>query len=732
MIEHLVGQFRNDIRRKPCVEPRAGNDENDGNMPMSELSSAGLMKQWGAVLSVADASPTDSTGLPCCILRPPWRISKEAPSAVSAASLDPAAADFGIRFAERFVAARRQGLIPRRSGRGLLRQLQHPRADLKWIRHAIRYLGRTKGRSGTESSRLSLPQGAVAGAIAINRDPRQRALLRRLWVSRGAKPDLVAWVLEQEVAAVAAWRALFFDIGDRAKEPFRLFAALKLAEEELKNGVASGLPPLAECAGLEFGMAALCCGLIMEGGGPTANSLLPAGDAAECMDFLRVRRALLLNPDALPLDGKWVGEAIRKYNQVHAELRAEEGGAIFDMGPYDLPGYRGSGNYCEAEEDPEAATEVEVATEAEAETEAKPDPWLAPDRLPLEDLRVMAGLWCQCAPARQKVLRSASLQPPWQKSKESAPTPAAGGLPDEMSRPDFGNLLAIRVAAAGRSGELPAGGSYHWIRLMAAALEPVEPVAEGGMADVDDAALRRAVELHASENSRQLLQAALMTRDAEIGNVAQWLGLDPRVVDAYAMLFFNLPARRWDPRYRSRIEAWIKDGRNPLDGGNLPPGRGLTDEMRAAANITLDDLRRLLGFHAVDDRAVDAADRLLELLCRVAQRGQIQGEGRHQKWGTGSGSPSHQLGKTQFQNAVKLAAERINAADLGRASILQDAGVDVQREWKKAARESQREVAKLIMEDEGFALEVAPPQGWDETTELGGSLESGESSSAKT
>ena len=163
---------------------------------------------------------------------------------------------------------------------------------------------------------------------------------------------------------------------------------------------------------------------------------------------------------------------------------------------------------------------------------------------------------------------------------------AAGGLPDEMSRPDFGNLLAIRVAAAGRSGELPAGGSYHWIRLMAAALEPVVPVAEGGMADVedvDDAALRRAVELHASENSRQLLQAALMTRDAEIGNVAEWLGLDPRVVDAYAMLFFNLPARRSDTCYRSGIEARIKDDRNPLDGGRLPPGRGLTDEMRGGS-----------------------------------------------------------------------------------------------------------------------------------------------------
>ena len=67
---------------------------------MSELSAAGLMKQWGAVISVPDASSSGSTELPPCILRPPWRPSQKAPSAVSAAGLDPAAADFGIRFAE--------------------------------------------------------------------------------------------------------------------------------------------------------------------------------------------------------------------------------------------------------------------------------------------------------------------------------------------------------------------------------------------------------------------------------------------------------------------------------------------------------------------------------------------------------------------------------------------------------------------------------------------------------
>ncbi|HSO79226.1 MAG TPA: hypothetical protein VLQ88_03490, partial [Chromatiaceae bacterium] len=215
------------------------------------------------------------------------------------------------------------------------------------------------------------------------------------------------------------------------------------------------------------------------------------------------------------------------------------------------------------------------------------------------------------------------------------------------------------------------------------------------------------------------------------GNVAKWLGLDPRVVDAYAMLFFNLPARRSDTRYRSGIEAWIKEGRNPLDGGQLPPGRGLTDEMRAAANITLDDLRGVLGFDAVDARAVDAADRLLELLCRVAQRGQIQGEGRHQKWGTGSASPSHQLGKTQFQNTVKLAAERINAADLGNLSILQDVGACIQPEYEKAARESQREVAKLIMEDEAVDPEEVE-QALEEMIERGEIHKRVELSSAQT
>ena len=225
------------------------------------------------------------------------------------------------------MAALRRGLVPRRSGRGLLRQLKGKRDDRKWIRHAIRYLEATEGRPIAECHRLSPPQRAVAGAIAINRDPRQRALLRRLWVSHGADPDLVARVLELDAAAVAAWRALFFDVGDRAREPFRFFAALKLAdEEELKDDGDSGLPPLAECACLGFGMAALRCGLVMEGGGPAADSLLPAGDAAECMDFLRVRRALLLHPDAFPLDAQ-VGRRRDQQIQKGARRAARAGGS---------------------------------------------------------------------------------------------------------------------------------------------------------------------------------------------------------------------------------------------------------------------------------------------------------------------------------------------------------------------------------------------------------------------
>ena len=109
----------------------------------------------------------------------------------------------------------------------------------------------------------------------------------------------------------------------------------------------------------------------------------------------------------------------------------------------------------------------------------------------------------------------------------------------------------------------------------------------------------------------------------------------------------------------------------------------------------------------MDSRAVDAADRLLELLCRVAQRGQNQGQGRHQRWGTGSASPSHQLGKAQFENVVRLAAERINAADMGILSILRDAFVLVEPEYQKAARTNQREVARLIKVDEAVHPEEA-------------------------
>lgn len=608
------------------------------------------------------------------VLRRPWDAAEAESDAGNSARLaEGDRPDFGIRFARGFVAACREGRVPRRRRRGLLRR---QRGGLRWIRHAIRYLERTEGLAGFGAAALSPPQSAVAEALAIDLDPAQRALLRRLLLSHGAEPDPVARVLERDAAAVAAYQALFWDVGDRVKEPFRFYAALQLGDEEdlkqLQQGGDAGLPPLAECAGLDFGMGLLHCGLVFEG-----HAAAP--DATDLMDYLSAWRGLLLHADACLPQAKVVGDAISKFNRVHGELRAVEGK------PTDSEELR-------------AAVGLPSLTDPE---ESAPEPSPASVRLTLVDLHRMAGLWRQCAPAASpQRMPASSLQPPWRKSDEPERNPA--GFPAEMSRPDFGSLLAKRVAAAGRSGELPAGGAFHWIRVMAAGFEQEAPAAEGGMEDAEDAedaALRRAVELHASGSSRQLLQAALVTRDTEIGVVADFLGLDKPVVDAYAALFFNLPARRWESSFLLNVEARIQAGRDPLDGGELPPGRGLADEMRAVAGISLDDLRHLLGFRAADSRAVDAADRLLELLVRVARRGGRPGEGR------GSRSP----GKARLESAIRLAAERINVFDFSPLSGLADVmnGPDFQDPYRKAVKASQWQVYILTSMDAGLTEEEA-------------------------
>lgn len=631
-----------------------------------------LMAEWGPLVQpffYRVAAPGSDGGQRAApVLRRPWNATEAVTDAGNSGGLPEGdRPDFGIRFARGFVAACREGKVSRRLRRGLLRR-QH--GGLSWIRHAIRYLERTEGRAGYGAAALSPPQSAVAGALAIDLDPARRALLRRLLLSHGAEPEPVARVLELDVAAVAAWRALFFDVGDRTREPFRFFAALQLADQEdLQQGGAVGFPPLAECACLGFGMAVLHCGQILEGGGPDAAGF--PSDAEEIMGYLLAWRSLLLDADACRLNARVGGDAIRKYNNVHGELRAQPVARFFAEEFRDAIGLSVSPDPGASDPDPDSEL------------------WPASVRLTLEDLRRMAGLWHQCAPpASPQRMADSRLRLPWRRPDE--PALAAAGFPAEMSRPDFGGLLAKRVAAAGRSGELPAGGTFHWIRLMAAGLEMGAAAAEGGMADAEDAALRRAVELHASGSSRQLLQSALVTCDAEIGGVADFLGLDARVVDAYAVLFFNLPARRQDSSFIQNIESRIRAGLDPLDGGSVPPDRGLAEEMKAVPGITLDDLRRLLGFRAADSRAVDAADRLLGLLDRVSRRGQNQGAGRS-------------VGKVPLESAVRLATRRINAHELGPASSLSGAlsHPAFTRALEKANRESANAVRRRLRTDAG-------------------------------
>lgn len=679
---------------------------------MNGLNATGLMKLWEAAVRVADISSSDSPDLHCCTLSQPWQRLKT-PSAQTAVGLDFVSPDFGIRFAKGFVTARRQGLISRRSGRGMLGQVKL-RGDLMWIRHAIRYLERLEvdRRPVAGQGSRSPPQLAVAEAISIAHNPRQLALLRRLLISQGAEPDKVAAAMELNAATVAAYRALFFNVGDRDREPFRFFAALMLTDEENleqsndPDGVDenAGLQPLAEFACFGFGMAVVHCGLGFEGSGsPVEWSSEADGEAdgeADRMVFLRAWRTLLLHPNACLPSAKVVSEAIAKYTKVNGELRARRSNSAFSMST--------------ALNEALDQQLVPALDEPELDEPEPIEPKLSAPfvHLTREDLCWMAELWHRCeptGPALATPLPACTLQPPWRRAEE----PELGGVdfPDELWRPDFGSLLAKRVAAAGRSEELPTGGPFHWIHLMAAGLESALVGGRSGVDDADATVLRQAAELDARAASRQLLQAALVTRDAEIGEVAAPLGLDVRVVVAYAVLYFHLRACRrgsYNPDIQRRIEACNQNSRN----GGIIPDSGLEAVVAAAPRITLDDLWHLLGFRVVNYHPVDAANRLLKLLLRVTRGGQVQSGGIKKARNSSGIHP----GKAQVETAVRRATEKINVYDLDPSSLDNPAFTSsMLLGLAKAKKRSKYETYILMLMDSGSLTKEEAELRWEQT-----------------
>lgn len=587
--------------------------------------------------------------------------------------------DFAIRFARRFVEACRQGLVPRRRMLGL----QRGGSCLHWISSAVTFLQRSEDRVSGRMEGLSPPQLAVGGAIAIDRDPRLRGLLQRLLIARNSDAGKVARVLEMDAEAVAAWQALFFDFGDREAEPFRFFAVLNApAGGDEGDG---GLPPLIECACLDLQFVILHCGVVDGGHGKAAGELLQeSGDFEEVISYLVAWRELLLHSNAYPLNSRSVGNAQIHLKKVEAELRKQP---IVPMYSESFKAAVGHGS-------------LKVQEEPHPEAESKPEPELT--RLTIDELRMTCDLWNLCAEVKaQGGFSSCSLKPLLRRSDQSVGT----GIPLEMSRPDFGALLAQRVAASGRSGQLPEDKAFHWIRLMADELVKEAPGGRCGRGDADRHALRRAMELHASRTSRQLLQATLVMSGAEIPEVADFLRLDARVVDAYATLYYNLPGRRRESSYRLEIERRIKDGRDPLGGGRLPPDRGFTAVMRVVPDLTLDDFQHIMGFRAWPDQAAHAAFRFLQAVDRQARRGGMrEGVGK-----TGAAVSGGHRGDVQFESALRRAAKRINAHDLGPAHSHEGVFKDPNyiRSFAKARESNRLQVIDQMRKDAGLTEEEA-------------------------
>jgi hypothetical protein len=207
-----------------------------------------------------------------------------------------------------------------------------------------------------------------------------------------------------------------------------------------------------------------------------------------------------------------------------------------------------------------------------------------------------------------------------------------------------------------------------------------------------------------------LLQAALVTRDAEIGKVAKHLELDVRVVAAYAVLHFHLRACRrgsYNPDIQRRIEACNRDSKN----GGIIPDCGLAAVVAAAPRITLDDLWHLLGFRVVNYHPVEAANRLLMLLFRVTRGGQVQ-SGGIKKARNGSGIHP---GKAQVETAVRRATEKINVYDLDPSSLDHPAFTSsMLKDLAKAKKRSERLRYILMMVGSGSLTEREAELKWEQ------------------
>jgi len=203
------------------------------------------------------------------------------------------------------------------------------------------------------------------------------------------------------------------------------------------------------------------------------------------------------------------------------------------------------------------------------------------------------------------------------------------------------------------------------------------------------AALRLARGLQERPLARLLLQAALLTREAELGEVAGLLALDSRVVAAYATLFFNLPGRVGEDRFKQRAAKLFAADCDRFMTAAARSGQGLAQPLRRAPGLALDPLERLLGFLPPFTNPADAARMLLRCLA-----GRAGGAGTGLDWD--GGAPPKKPGRAAkavrnspwFEEVVKAAGKLMDPWRFGAAAIFSGLGHLIEESSRKARNAS--------------------------------------------
>jgi hypothetical protein len=242
-----------------------------------------------------------------------------------------------------------------------------------------------------------------------------------------------------------------------------------------------------------------------------------------------------------------------------------------------------------------------------------------------------------------------------------------------MEAPDFGWQLARQVAACGLRSKLPADDPFFWIRLAAEQPDSVGEAAAGE--DPCRRALRLAKDLHQRPAARHLLQAALLTREAEIGEVAAFLSLDPRGVAAYATLFFNVPGRVDEEEGFKQLVTRRYASDCDRSGGDPARSRqGLAEPLRRAPQLTLEQLQWLLGFKAPCEEPAAAARMLLRYLSELApgQGAFLAGDDEEPR--KPRRAVQARRNSADFEQAVEAAGKWMEARHFGSAALIAGLG----------------------------------------------------------